>query len=199
MSLTVFGTSRSRAFRVLWMLEELGVPYEHRPLSWKDCAADPQYLAVNPAGTIPCISDDGFVLAESLAINLHLSCKAGTLWPESAHLQASALQWSFWAATSLEVPYEAWATHTRWLPEHLREHRQAEAAGQSLQRPLNLLEQHLAGRPYLLGQVFTVADLNVVSVIGLLRNFEPARRPLVTGWLNRCISRPGYAAAAKLP
>jgi glutathione S-transferase len=199
MSLTVFGTSRSRAFRVLWMLEELGLPYEHRPMSWQHCAADRQYVAINPAGTIPCISDDGFVLAESLAINLYLSRKADSLWPASDLLQASALQWSFWAATSLETPYEAWATHTQWLPEHLRERQKADAAAESLQRPLDRLERHLSGRPYLLGEAFTVADLNVAGVMGLLRKLEAERRPSVTAWLTRCIARPAYAAAAMLP
>jgi glutathione S-transferase len=181
------------------MLEELGLSYEHRPLGWQHSSSDPEYLAVNPAGTIPCISDEGFVLAESLAINLYLARKANALWPASESLQATALQWSFWAATSLEGPYEKWATHTHWLPERLRERPQAEAAAQSLQRPLNLLERHLAGREYLLGRAFTVADLNVAGVIALLRRFEQERRPSVASWLDRCLSRPGYVAAAKLP
>jgi glutathione S-transferase len=199
MSLTLFGTSRSRAFRVLWMLEEIGLPYTHRPLTPDRCAQDGDYLAINPSGTIPCLVDDGFVLSESLAINLWLARKAGALKPEGERGDALALQWSLWAATALEPAYVRWATQSHWLPEDRRDPAQAAAALDELQRPLRRLDDALAARPGLLGDAFTVADLNVAGVIPLLRHIDAGAFAHVARWLARCCARDAYARAGARP
>ena len=195
MSLILFGTSRSRAFRVLWMLEETGLPFEHRPLAPDRCATDGDYLAINPAGTIPCLSDDGFVLTESLAINLWLAGEARTLLPTKRRDDALALQWSFWAATALEPAYVRWATHTRWLAPERRDAAQAEAALAELQRPLRRLDDVLSAKATLLGEDFSVADLNVASVIPLLRHVDAGGFAHVARWLAAACARDAYARA----
>ncbi len=197
MSLTIYGSSHSRALRVLWMLEEMGVAYEHNPVSFEDCGKDAEYLAINPAGTIPCLVDDGFVLAESLAINLHLAEKMPALLPPSAETRALALQWSFWAATTLEPEYMQWALHSVWMPEAYRKPEQAELALKNLQRPLNRLEKALTEKPWLLGEAFSVADLNVAAVINLLHGHLGTHQTSVENWLSRCLSRPAYLAATQ--
>ncbi|HTX49653.1 MAG TPA: glutathione S-transferase N-terminal domain-containing protein, partial [Caulobacteraceae bacterium] len=71
MALTIHGSARSRTMRVLWMATELGLDFEHDPIAFDDPRLkSPPFLALNPAGAIPTIEDDGFALAESLAINL---------------------------------------------------------------------------------------------------------------------------------
>ena len=74
MTLTIYGSPRSRTMRVLWAAAELGLDYVHVPVPFDD----PQlksagFLRLNPAGAVPTIVDDGFALSESLAINLYLA------------------------------------------------------------------------------------------------------------------------------
>ena len=77
--LTIYGTARSRTARVLWMAKELSLAFEHVPLAMGDAALkQPPFLKINPAGRVPAIDDDGFVMAESLAINLYLARKYAT-------------------------------------------------------------------------------------------------------------------------
>ncbi|MBC7662668.1 MAG: glutathione S-transferase family protein [Caulobacter sp.] len=197
MSLILFGTSRSRAFRALWMLEETGLPYEHRPVAVDACATDAELLSVNPGATIPCLLDDDFALSESLAINLWLACKASALEPLDARGEALAAQWSFWAA-SLEPAYVRWASHSFWLPEYRRDPVQATAALAELRRSLGRLDAALARQPWLLGSSFCVADLNVAGVFPLLRHAELGEFPHAARWLAACCARDAYARAGAL-
>ena len=108
MALIIYGSPRSRTMRTLWAAEELGLDYELRPIGWDDPKLkEPEFLAINPAGTIPAIVDDGFALGESLAINLYLARKYGglgeaALYPADSEGEASAWRWSLWAQGSLE-------------------------------------------------------------------------------------------------
>src|SRR5436309_12921662 len=102
--LKIYGTSRSRANRVIWMAEELGIAYETISV---DLAAprDPAFLAVNPNGRLPAIDDDGFYLFESNAINLYLAQKhRRPLARRDTHEDAEMTHRSFWVATDWEDP-----------------------------------------------------------------------------------------------
>jgi glutathione S-transferase len=181
------------------MATELGLDFEHDPLPWQTCRSDADYRLINPSGTIPSISDDGFILSESLAINIYLAQKAGMLWPADPVEQAKVLQWTLWVATSIESAYTQWASHTYWLPEAARDPLLASAAAADMQEPLDRLELTLSQLEWLVGAAFSVADLNVASVIGFVRRFEREKRPNLTNWLDRCNTRPAYQRAAKLP
>src|SRR5271166_83373 len=79
-SLKIYGVPLSRAYRALWMANELGLDYENVPINFADGSAKtPEYLAVNPNGRIPAIDDNGFKLWESMAINLDLAKKHGSV------------------------------------------------------------------------------------------------------------------------
>jgi len=199
MMTTIFGTSKSRAFRVLWMAKELDIALEHQPIDWRTCGKDTDYLAINPAGSIPCLREDDFVLAESMAINLYLAKKHSKLWPLEERDQAVALQWSFWVATCLEELYIRWADHQHWLPRPLRKPELATAAMNDLERPLTRLDAALSNRPWLLEGRFTVADLNVASAICFPSGAHLARWPHVSVWLSSCVQRPAYRDTARLP
>ena len=105
MAIKLYGIPQSRAARCLWMLEELGAPYENVAVHFVGDTQKPEFLKINPNGRIPALDDDGLVLFESLAINLHLARKYGghkSLWPESPENQSRSIQWSIWAITEVE-------------------------------------------------------------------------------------------------
>jgi glutathione S-transferase len=203
MAIKLYGIPQSRASRCLWMLEELGVPYENVPVSFVGDAQKPDYLKVNPNGRIPALEDDGLILFESLAINLHLARKydgGKGLWPKSADDQSRAIQWSIWAMTEAEPPVMRVLMNRAFLPEAQRNEAEAQAGEQALQRPVRVLEGFLRDRPYLLGDSFTVADLNVHAVLGWAPTLGRVRfdaTPNVAAWLKRCGERPALARATK--
>ena len=76
------GSARSHGVRTLWMAGELGLDYEHLDYAPRSSETRTQeYLALNPNGRVPTIDDDGFVLSESMAINMYLAKKHGKLYP----------------------------------------------------------------------------------------------------------------------
>jgi len=85
--LKIYGAPHSRAFRVIWLANELGIPYEHIPVSFSIPNAqckEAWYVALNPNARVPTIDDDGFVMWESAAINLYLAEKyRNALYPST--------------------------------------------------------------------------------------------------------------------
>jgi glutathione S-transferase len=164
----------------------------------------PEFLAINPNGKIPAIDDDGFRLWESMAINIYLAKKhASPLLPRDLQQEMLVLQWSFWVMTEVEKPVLAVMLQRLELPEgspaakYLRERNpkdpvEERKALDALEKPLSVLEKHLEGRDYLLGADFTVADLNVASVLSwaMTAKLDLSGRPNVLQWLKRCIARP---------
>src|SRR5262249_8570176 len=115
--LRIYGIARARAFRALWMAEELGRDYEHVPIEIGPAGArNPEYLAINPSGRLPAIEDDGFTLWESLAITLYLAKKHGRLYPTTLETEAKAWQWSLWAVQEVDRGVNIWSLHAVQLP-----------------------------------------------------------------------------------
>jgi glutathione S-transferase len=193
--ITLYGITRSRAARCLWMLEEVGVPYE-RVLTdqRKQGNRQPDYLAINPNGRLPALRDGDLTLFESMAINLYLADRYGQgLLPGSAEDRGRCYQWSVWVVTEVEAHALKALQHTALLPEEQRSPEAHQQAVESLNRPLAVLEGALAGRECLLGGAFSVADLNVASVLAwTLRAKVPLDGfPRVKDWMARCLARPG--------
>src|SRR5580658_3127559 len=166
--LRIYGIARTRAYRALWMAMELGLDYEHLPIEIGDAGAkSPEFLAINPNGRLPVIVDDGFVLFESLAITLYLAKKHGfgTLYPAKLEAEARAWQWSFWAIAEVDRGVNIWSLHAVRLPPEERNASMREEALKVIASPFRVLDAALAKQPYLLGNDFTVADLNVAAVI----------------------------------
>src|ERR1700719_2316363 len=164
--LRIYGIARTRAYRALWMAMELGLDYEHLPIEIGDAGARlPEFLAINPNGRLPVIVDDGFVLFESLAITLYLAKKHGKLYPATLEGEAKAWQWSFWAVQEVDRGVNIWSLHAVRLPPQDRDPQALAEALRVLAAPFKVLDGALAGRSYLLGEDFTVADLNVAAVI----------------------------------
>ena len=161
-------------------------------------AKSPEYLAVNPNGRIPAIDDGGLKLCESMAINLYLAKKHDKgLWPKSLEGEAQALQWSFWAITEVEKPALAALLHRMFLPEGMRDPKLADEGEQQLQKPLKVLDEALARTGYLVGSSFTVADLNVASILSWARlaRVDLSAFPHVKQWLTAALQRPAAVNA----
>ncbi len=198
----IYGTSQSRAARSLWALEELGLKYEHVPLSPAGDTRKPDYLKINPNGHIPAIDDDGTILWESMAINLYLAEKYGKapLWPATVEGHGAAYQWSFWGMTEAEPHLVTILMHRMFLPAEQRSEQAVANATGALKAPCAVLDGHLKGRDHLLGKDFTIADLNVASVMSLvmLVKVDLSATPTAQAWLSKCLARPAFQKAAKL-
>lgn len=201
MSLRIYGVARTRAFRVLWVAKELGLDYEHLPIEIRD--ANPhaaEYLKINPNGRLPAIEDDGFILWESLAITMYLAKKhgLGRLYPTALPDEAKTWQWSLWAVNEVDRGVNIWSLHANRLPPEERNPKALADALKVLEAPFRVLEQSLAGRPYLLGDSFTVADLNVAAVMSRAVAMDHSGHPRLGDWLSRCHARPAAREAVAL-
>ena len=200
-SLKIYGIARTRAFRALWMAKELGLNYEHDPVEIGDAGArTPEFLAINPNGRLPVIVDDGFVLFESLAITLYLAKKhsPGRLYPGTLEGEARAWQWSLWAVTEVDRGVNIWSLHAVRLPPDERDSARREEALRVLVKPFGVLDAALAKQAYLLGDDFTVADLNVAAVISRAVDMDLSAVPDLKAWLTRCLARPAAQKALAL-
>ncbi len=194
-SLKIFGIPQSRAARSLWLARELGLAHENVPVHFAKTRESPELLQANPNARVPAIDDNGFTLYESMAINLYLAKKYGHGHPiglKSLEEEALATQWSFWAMTELEKPLLTNMLHV--LGMRPVDDATLAQCKTDLERPLRVLEDHLAGRPYLLGEHFTVADLNVAAVMAWAKagRFDLSAYPKAADWLNRCTGRPAF-------
>jgi glutathione S-transferase len=199
--LRIYGIARTRAFRALWMANELGLAYEHLPIEiGEEGARAPEFLALNPNGRLPFIVDDGFVLFESLAITLYLAKKhsPGKFYPIALQDEAKAWQWSFWAISEVDRGVNIWSLHAVRLPVAERDGAKCEEALKVLAAPFRVLDAALASQPYLLGSEFTVADLNVAAVISRAIDMDLSAVPSLKAWLTRCLKRPAARAALAL-
>jgi len=197
----LYGVPRSRTMRPLWMLEELGVPYENKPVSFLGESRSPEFLRLNPNGHIPVLRDDDVVIWESMAINLYLARKYGKgLWPRTVEDEGRAFQWSVWAMTELEEPLLTTLLHRGFLPEDQRDPKKADDAAERFKTPLGVLNGALAGKQYLLGDAFTVADLNVAAVLcwAFLAGLDLGKAPQAQAWLGRCTGRPAFERVQRM-
>jgi glutathione S-transferase len=199
--LRIYGIARTRAFRALWVATELGLDYEHLPIEIGEAGARaPEFLAINPNGRLPVIVDDGFVLFESLAITLYLAKKhsLGKLYPAALQDEAKAWQWSFWAISEVDRGVNIWSLHAVRLPPADRDAAKREETLKVIAAPFKILDAAVAKQPYLLGNDFTVADLNVAAVISRAIDMDLSAVPNLQAWLSRCLERPAARAALAL-
>ena len=202
MSLTLYGIAASRAGRNLWALEELGVAYDRVLTDFKGGNKQPDFLAVNPNGRVPALKHDGLVLFESLAINLYLARTFGQggLQPDGEADAARAVQWSFWAVTEVEKPSLTAMFHALKRPGYEDGAAGVEAQRQEMDQAFQVLDQALDGREFLLGDRFTIADLNIASVLlwAFMARMDLSSYPNLARWLSASIARPGRKAVGAM-
>ena len=200
MTITVHHLENSRSQRILWMLEELGLPYEVKRYERNKATmlAPPELRAVHPLGKSPVIedSDTGCVVAETGAIVEYLVEKAdGRLGPP-AHRDA-ALAWRFWlhyAEGSLMPPLLLLLVLGR-IP--LFGKKAIKRVRPMLDRHLDYVESWLATHPWFAGDELTAADVMMSFPLEAARSRGGlgASRPHTIAWLDKVHARPAYQAA----
>ena len=187
----LYGSSMSRAGRSLWALEEAGVKFEQVIVGE---TRKPEYLAINPNGHVPALDDNGTMIWESMAINLYVAEKYGKapLWPSTVEGHGACYQWSIWCMTEVETPMIEIFQHRLMLPADQRDEKIVLARIETLKTPFKVLDDHLQKSEYLLGKDFTIADLNVASVLSISRYLQLDLSPIPTAqkWLQKCVERP---------
>jgi len=181
-------------YKVRLLLAQLAIPYERRELSVADRSNRPQVLGgLNPALRVPTVVlDDGRALAESNAILWYFG--EGTRYvPQDRYERAQVLQWQFFEQYDHE-PHVAVARF--WVhyrggsvdPAALAERR---AGGY---RALDAMEKHLAGRQFLVGERYSLADISLYAYTHVAGEggFELQRYPAIRAWLDRVASQPGH-------
>ena len=188
--------------RCLWMLEEIGRPYQ---LVEKSTRADDlqttEYLRLNPNARIPTLVDGELVLWESMAINLYLSQKYdGPMHCAGPEVLGLAAQWSFWAMLEVEHLLLNLLEHRALLAEFARDASAVERNELLLKKPLGVLNDALAGRDYLAGNSFTVADLSVAGILvwAKMARLDLSAYPNLARWLDACLARPAYSRVRDL-
>lgn len=205
----IYGRTRSRASRNIWFCKEAGLEYEQIPVIQAYALPDPHapdaplntkspaFLKINPNGLIPALVDGDLILNESLAINLYLARKLGApLGGKTIAEEGEMAMWSLWAAIECEGHTINVMYHTVSKPVAERDPKVLAAAVAALRKPLGVLEGVLAKGDYLVGNRFTVADINVVEVLryALTEKELFAAFPRVDAWVKRCRTRPGHQA-----
>jgi glutathione S-transferase len=154
----------TRDLRVLWALEEIGMPYEIVGMDHPNHDLDSaSYRALNPFGQIPVIDDDGVVVTESGAILLYLARKSGKLMPRDLAGEAQVLRWSIAALNSIEPP-----VLTRWFVNLSggKDTKPSQALHQWADMRLKQLDGWLTNRQFIATDDFTVADILMSHVLG---------------------------------
>lgn len=204
----IYGAYRSRATRNFWLAGEIGLDLQLSPVLQAyrltdPLAADapmntlsPAFLAISPAGAVPVLDDNGFILAESLAINLYLARKYGSeIGPLDAAEDALMQQWALYGATAVEpfgitilYAYMDNRAHTATGKDAIA------AAAEKLQRPLKVIEAQLSATGQMVGDRFTVADINMAVIIRYVAGdptILPAF-PAISAWYAACQARPAF-------
>jgi glutathione S-transferase len=182
----------SRSTRVLWMLEEIGAPYELIVMAREDRQTS-VHIGRHPLGRVPVVEfDDGRRLFESAAICIQLADlhpEAGLISSVGSPDRGLVYQWCFFAMTELEPPI------FQWMRARREEADQTEPAAR-YQAGAAVLETALADRDWLLGD-FSVADVICAGVAGITLRAELTREPAgVRAYVERAQSRPANRRAA---
>lgn len=192
--ITLFHAPQSRSSRMIWLLEELGVPYEIRPVSiFRPMTGEGHGDPANPHPDkrVPAVVHDGRLLAESVAIVLYLPDafpRAGLAPAPADPRRGDYLTWIAWYVAELEpVLFAGMAGELAGSPQKQRNHDAVIAR----------LKAALAAGPYVMGETFTGADLLIGSAMAFGRQAFPAD-PVFDAYIERCRNRPAAIRALAL-
>lgn len=189
----VYGTVKSRAARVLWVLEELGVPYEHLNVGPRSA----EVLAVNPSGKVPVLEADGQAIADSTAIMQFLADRHGALtFPAGTVERARQDSLTHFLLDELDAVLWTAARHSFILPEDKRVPAVKDSLKWEYARSLERLAERLGDGPFLMGATMTVPDILAAHCLlwGIGAKF-PAPEGTLAEYLARLRARPAFARA----
>jgi glutathione S-transferase len=199
--LTLYHSAQSRSVRPRWLLEEIGAPYECVRMSLQNGdQRKPDYLKINPNGTVPALVDGEVRLFESAAICQYLADKfpdKRLAPPVGTPARGYYYQWIHFAMSAIEPPLLTIFLHTVMKPEAERIPQLVGPAREQLRAALGVLEQALSGRTFLLGDEFTTADVMVASTLAWAQmlGLMDAGAPTTAAYLGRLMGRPAFQRA----
>lgn len=198
--------------KVVWCARELHLDHERVDIGVTKGDLDTEaYVRLNPNRQIPVIEDfrgtdvggEPFVLWESNAIVRYLCARygEGTLWPEDVKARASADRWMDWQTTAFSPAMVTAFLNLVRKPDAERDQAAIQASCERTEPLAALLDQALAGREFIGGDRFTMADISLACAahrwIGLPRQHQP--RPELERWLNAMRARPAAGGILELP
>ncbi len=193
----LIGSPKTRAFRVLWMLEELGVRYEVDP-------ASPQsdtMRAVNPSGKVPALLADGEVIIDSTAICQFLADRHGKFtFPAGSIQRGLQDSWTHFALDDVDSVLWFNAKNTFILPEELRSDKARDACRYEFDKSMKVLEERLGDNTYVMGDDFTVPDFLLGHCAGWAVNGAgwTIAPKTVADYVERVRSRPACLKALEI-
>lgn len=200
---TVYHAKNTRSMRVLWTLEELGVKAEIKSLPFPPSKLQPDYLSVNPTGTVPALIDGSVRLTESMAICEYLAVKhdSSLLVPPGDPARTEFVQWLWYGESTLMTPLSRRATVTRLQRKGADIDAVLEDAAHNTGVRLVALEQRLQGRDFLVAGRLTLADISAgypLHLVGLF-GLDHLLGPRSTAYRERLRARPAYQKAIAVP
>lgn len=189
-----FAHGRTRDLRVLWALEELGLPFQLVGMDQPEHEmSGASFRALNPFEQLPAIDDDGLVLTESGAILIYLAKKSGKLIPPDLAGEAQVVRWCFAAVNTIEFPVFNLVILEAADQNDPSTEAQRRSTLENANRFLGCLEGWLEGRDFLTADMFTVADILMAHVVSEPRGIDLLRPfPRVTAYRERCLARPAW-------
>ncbi len=190
--------------KVLWCLEEIGIPYERTDAGMAfGCVNEPWYRAMNPNGRVPVINDGGFVLWESNVIVRYLAAKhaGGTLYPEKLTERMDAERWMDWCSSTLGAPMTTVFWQLIRTPVDKRDMKAVADAAKACGELFGMLETHMAGRQFVAGDRFTIGDIPTGCFFNRFMELpiEHPALPNLAAWLVRLKQRPPFRKHVMLP
>ena len=190
----LYGAPPTRALRVIWLLNELGLEYELHPVDLlKGEARQLPFLDLNPAAKVPVLVNGSVVLTESAAIQLYLADKhpeAGLI-PQTVEDRGQMYRWIFFLVTEIEQPLWRIARHTFIYPEDKRLPQDVDLARQECLQMVAVLERHMKGREFMVGDRLSVADFNAAYTLDWANEAEMlGDAPRLGEYLESMYARP---------
>lgn len=193
----LIGSPKTRAFRVVWMLEELGLDYDIDPATPRS----DDILAVNPSGKVPALQVGDDVIIDSVAICQFLADKHGQItYPAGSLERAQQDSWTHFALDEVDSALWFFAKNTFVLPKELRSKMAREACRFEFERAMGFLEQRLDDRAFVMGDQFTIPDLILGHCAGWAMNGAkwPIPEGPVADYFTRVRSRPACVRALEI-
>jgi glutathione S-transferase len=196
--LTIWGRTNSiNVQKVLWACAELKLAYDRIDAGLQFGVNNtPEFRRMNPNGLVPLIRDGDLILWESHAIVRYLARKhgLGTLCPADAQVAADADRWMDWVATTVWPPTRTVFWGLVRTPPEKRNLAEIEAAAVKLGETLAILDAHLADRPWVAGEAFTMGDIPIGCIVQRWFNVDIKRPKLanVEAYYQRLQGRPAF-------
>jgi GST-like protein len=211
--LQLYSLPTPNGVKVSIMLEEIGLPYEAHLIDiGKNETWTPEFLALNPNGKIPAILDPNgpggkpLALFESGAILLYLAEKSGRFLPTDPVERIETLQWLFFQMAAVGPMFGQLGFFHKFAGREIEDKRPLERYRKESIRLLNVLESRLAGRQWIMGDEYTIADISLLGWVRNMIGFYEARELVdydkliqVPLWLERGLAREAVQRGLNIP